>query len=217
MPQEKKKRPESQSTIRSEVFAKQFAWIDWLNDKFGTSDKALAQKAELTSDNYIYRNRDNGTVLSSTVIEQLCLRLGVPGPDTYLLPGVAKPPAELTRIDPAEARDIDPLILRAISLALEGRQGAVAWRLNSHVLEDDGYQIGDILITDEKAAYRAGDAVIARILGSSGGSGELAFRQYHPPFLYTATRDPALRMPVLIDQRVEILAPVTQSFRGRRH
>jgi hypothetical protein len=207
----------NRSAVRSEEYAKHFGWIDWLNARLGTSDAGLAEKAGLQK-NYIYRKRADGTVLGAMQIRLLCDHYNVPGPDTYQLPGVAGLADEAAPFDPDKAEGVDPLILQAVRLSLKGRTTAQAWLLKTRALEDAGYQIGDVVIADKSAQPYAGDAVVAQVYDRRRDTNETVFRILEPPYLVAASSDPALRMPMLVDNRQTIvMATITQSFRGRRH
>lgn len=209
-------KPKNRSSVRSEEFARQFAWIDWLCDRTGKSDAALAKEAGLAV-NYIYRKRADGTVLGATQIRMLAEHWGVPGPDMYLVPGATGFSDEGTPFI-ADPTDTDALTAAMIGLALNENANAAAWRLRTRALENAGYVIGDVVISDASVAPRAGDAVVAQVYDMRSGTAETVFRILESPYLIAASNDPALRKPLLVDnERVIVVGTIVNSFRGRRN
>jgi hypothetical protein len=203
----------NRSTVHSDEYARQFAWVDWLLAKTGKTDASLAKDAGLAI-NYLYRKRADGTVLGATQIRMLSEHYGLPGPDTYLIPGAAGLSDEAA---PYDAASSDPTLKGMIELALKGRPSAAAWHLKTRALEDAGYLVGDILISDKAVQPQAGDAVVAQVYDLKTGTAETVFRILEAPYLVAASSDPALRKPLLVDNdRVIVMGTITQSFRSRR-
>jgi hypothetical protein len=203
------------STIHSEEAARHFAWIDWLLARTGKTDTALADEAGLQR-NYLYRKRREGTVLGAAQIRILGEFWGVPGPDSYLLPGTVGFSDEGAAYDPGTP-STDPVLQAMIDAALKGRASASCWRLKTRALEDAGYLIGDIVIADAAVAPRAGDAVVAQVYDLRTGTAETIVRISEPPYLVAASSDPGLRKPMLVDnERVIVWGAITQSLRTRR-
>lgn len=205
--------PKNRSAVHSEEYARHFAWVDWLLSKTGRTDASLAKDAGLAS-NYLYRKRADGTVLGATQIRMLAEHYGLPGPDTYLLPGAAGLSDEGSAFDPTTA---DPVLKAVIEAALKGRINAAPWQLKTRALEDAGYRAGDIVISDQSVLPHAGDAVVAQVYDVRSGTAETVFRILEAPYLVAASADPALRKPLLIDnERVIVMGTITHSFRSRR-
>ncbi len=209
------KEAKTRAVVHSEEHARHFAWIDWLLSKTGRTDAALAKDAGLAI-NYLYRKRADGTVLGATQIRMLADHYGLPGPDTYLLPGAGGMSDEAAPFDPAAASD---QTLRAmVEVSLKGRANAAAWVLKSRALEDAGYLAGDIVVSDATVQPMAGDPVVAQVYDLRSGSRETVFRILEAPYLVAACSDPQLRKPLLVDnERVIVMGTITQSFRSRRH
>lgn len=206
------KKPKTASKSRDDIARKHYAWIDWLSARTGLSDTKLAEAAGFEANNYIYRNRGEGNPLNITKIERLCEHFNVPGPDTYLAADISS--AEIESFDEAKCQDL--LLRKMVQVALKDRPNAQAWVLHTHALEDIGYQIGDVIITDTAATAKAGDAVIGSI--TEAGAVEYVARINQPPYLVAGSRDELFRSPFLIDRmRVNVVAPITQSFRSRRN
>ena len=207
--------PKNRSMVHSEEYARHFAWVDWLLSKTGKTDATLAKEAGLAV-NYLYRKRADGTVLGATQIRMLMDHWGLPGPDTYLLPGAAGLSDEGALYDPGSAA-VDDVTKQMIAIALKGRPNAASWHLKTHALQGEGYQPGDILIADAAVPPQARDVVVAQVYDLKTGTAETVFRVLEPPYLVAASTDPALRRPLLVDnERVIVTGTVTQSFRVRR-
>lgn len=205
--------PKNRSTVHSEEYARHFSWVDWLLQKTGRTDASLAKEAGLAS-NYLYRKRAEGTVLGATQIRMLSEHYGLPGPDTYLLPGAAGLSDEA---EPFVAATGNPATRKLIEAAVDGRINATAWVLKTRALEDAGFLPGDIVISDRGELPQAGDAVVASVVDLRTGAAETVFRVLEAPYLVAASADPALRKPLLIDnERVIVLGTITHSIRTRR-
>lgn len=205
----------NRSAVRSEEYARHFAWVDWLLTKTGRTDASLAKDAGLNV-NYIYRKRGEGTVLGATQIRILAEHYSLPGPDTYLLPGASGLSDEGAPYD-AGTHGQDALTRLLVETALKGRPNAAPWVLNTHALRDAGYLVGDIVISDGSVTPQAGDAVVAQVYDLRSGTAETVFRILESPYLVAASSDPALRKPLLVDnERVIVMGTITQSYRMRR-
>lgn len=207
--------PKNRSAVRSEEYARHFAWVDWLLAKTGKTDAALAKDAGLNV-NYVYRKRAEGTVLGATQIRMLSEFYGLPGPDTYLLPGANGFSDEGVPYVVSSAGN-DPVVRQMVEIALKGRPNAAPWVLNTRAMEDAGFFIGDIVISDSATPPAAGDAVVAQVYDVRSGTAETVFRILESPYLVAASSDPALRKPLLVDnERVIVMGTITQSVRARR-
>lgn len=206
-------KPRTKSKVQDELLARQLIWVDWLRAKTGKSLAALARDAG-RSPNLLTRKLADGGLLSTSTIELLMESTGLPGPDTYLLPSAAGFSEEAVAYDPA-AKDNDPVQARMIEQALKGRPNAAPWVLKTRALEDAGYLIGDIVITDGAVQPMANDAVVAQRY--ENGTAETIFRILHKPYLVAASNDPGLRnKPLYVDDNVVIvMGTITHSFRAR--
>jgi hypothetical protein len=205
--------PKNRSAVHSEEHARHFAWIDWLSQRTGRTDTALAEGAGLAP-NYLYRKRREGTVLGAAQIRMLSEHYSLPGPDTYLMPGAAGLSDEGA---PFSSAATDPTLSAMIEAALKDRPNAASWHLKTRALEDAGYLAGDVVIADAAVIPQAGDAVVAQVYDPRSGTAETIFRILEAPYLVAASSDPNLRKPLLVDnERVIVRGTITQSFRSRR-
>jgi hypothetical protein len=189
-------------------------WVEWLSRRTGRSKSALAVGAG-RSENALTRlaERDGG-LLDSLTIRLLCEFTGMPGPDRYLQPGAA---GLVDEAAPFEAETADRASVEMVRTALADRPLAKAWQLRTRALESAGLLVGDIVIADSGATPIGGDTVCAQVHDMRTGKAEIIFRLFEPPYLITASNDPALRRPMLIDnERVVVVGPITESFRSRR-
>ncbi len=200
--------------IQAEERDRQIQWIDWVERQTGLSDTALAKATSSSNTITRFRNRD-GAVLLSRTVRAICEFTGLPGPDAYKMSGASGAAKEGIPFDPgAEGQDQHTAAL--IGQAVAGRPGAEAWTLATRALESAGYLVGDYVICDKSTPATAGDAVMAYLIEAKTGQREPVFRIFIPPYLVTATSDPEIRRPLLVDNdRVIVHGPITESFRSR--
>lgn len=105
-----------------------------------------------------------------------------------------------------------------VAAAVGGANHLAPWRLASRALEAAGYLPGDALIVDLNAAAEPGDVVCAQRYNWRAMTAETVFRIFEPPAtLVSATLDPALRRPILVDdEHVKIKGVVVASVRPRQ-
>ena len=121
-------------------------------------------------------------------------------------------------------REATPLVLsdetpgRAAIQALIGDQPTVdAWTLTSRALENAGCRPGDTLIVNLSEKPTPGDIVCAQIYDWNAARAETVFRIFQPPALLSATGDPSLLRPYLLDDNsVKIKGVVLNILRTRR-
>jgi hypothetical protein len=193
------------------------AWLDWLGQRTGKSDTALAKEAGQSENTLTrFRSRD-GAVLSGLTIRLICELTGLPGPETYLLPNSAGFSEEAAAYKPGSAKGEDGLIAKMVAQAIKDRPNAAPWVLKSRAIEAAGYLPGDILIADATVMPQAGDIVCAQVYDLRAGTAETVFRLYEPPYLISASNESALRKPLPVDnERVIVMGTVTETFRPRR-
>jgi hypothetical protein len=92
--------------------------------------------------------------------------------------------------------------------SFDGSNGFEARVLGSRALECAGYLPGDVLIIDRNTEAKPGDIVCARIFNWQGSGSELIFRVWEPPFLQSATFDPALRQIFTVDNDLVLIEGV---------
>lgn len=131
-------------------------------------------------------------------------------------------PENDTRRLPATIGDVESLpsgdqVLRAdIEAALHGiigsRNAAFARLVKTRALETAGYLPRDIIVIDQNEPPRRGDVVVATqdLSRDAGGPSraESLLRIYEPPFLVTATHDPASRKPLFVDDETVVIMGV---------
>lgn len=109
----------------------------------------------------------------------------------------------------------DDHVTAAVDAIRSGRNGIVAWSLQSRALEVAGYLPGDVMLVDLNAQPQDGDAVCAQVYDRSGNA-ETVFRIYEGPYLQAATYARNLFKPLLIDgDRVLVRGVVVTSIRPR--
>jgi hypothetical protein len=105
-----------------------------------------------------------------------------------------------------------------LKLLIGSRSGASLFVLRTHALEEAGYLPGDIVVLDLNATAGPGDAVCAQIYDFARMRAQTVWRIFEPPYLVPATRDPAMRKPILVDNDVvAIKGVITEGLRVRRH
>ena len=137
------------STIHSEEAARHFAWIDWLLARTGKTDTALADEAGLQR-NYLYRKRREGTVLGAAQIRILGEFWGVPGPDSYLLPGTVGFSDEGAAYDPGTP-SADPVLRAMIDAALKGRAAEITIAIGAQFISATLGGEGQLIEGDAKS------------------------------------------------------------------
>ena len=209
--------PKTRTVVLADERARHTAWLNWIGERTGKSDTALAKDAG-QSENTLTRFRSReGAVLSGLTIRLICELTGLPGPETYLLPNTGGLSEEAAPFHAAIAKGDDAMVGRLVAHALRDRGNAAPWVLKSRAIEGAGYLPGDILISDAAVLPQAGDIVCAQIYDLRSGSAETVFRLYEPPYLISASNETLLRKPLLVDnERVIVMGTVTETFRPRR-
>lgn len=103
-----------------------------------------------------------------------------------------------------DAESADPAVSAAVAALIGGREAVVAWTISSRALECRGYLPDDIVIVDLGREPAAGDIVWAQVSSSGLSNAEMVMRIYQPPVLASATLDPKLQLPIVVDARVTI-------------
>ncbi|MGJ0393013.1 MAG: LexA family protein [Methylocystis sp.] len=191
----------------------QRAWLTNLLEKSGEAPTSLAMRAGLapTTLTRFLNNPQHATALSARTISAVekvtGARFGVNS-----IGAIRESEAEPFRQDGPDD------ILNTMVQAVAGRaNGLDPWTLNSRAVEAAGYLPGDVLIVDLNADARPGDVVCAQIYEWGRGKAETVFRIWEPPSLVSATHDPRLRKPLMVDhQNVVIRGVVVASVRPRQ-
>lgn len=185
--------------------------LDWVHSILATkkwTQHRLAKEAGLSPSalNKFIKDPTNSRTLGSYSIEKLEMASGIPLPvgRQHSLPADTGPP-------PAEAE----LLTDESHLPefMRGTGTMQVWMVKSRALELVGYIPGDLMLTDRSTPLR-GQIVVAEVPGRDGGR-DIVIRRYEPPILVSATTDPSLLSPILMNQDVVILGVMAHSVRNR--
>lgn len=109
-----------------------------------------------------------------------------------------------------------PLVQALLSLIGE-REGIVPWRLHTRALELEGFMPGDIVLVDERASPRPGDAVYATVQDRT--KADPIMRQFQNVggvnLLVPRTSDPRPPVSLVVDQRRVMIRGVLLPHRLR--
>lgn len=206
--------PETRSTAKLEVLARQRAWLQELTKQSGLKPSAIAGRSGV-SDTTLTRllNKDDYRhTLTQITIDRIKKAFGVPGPEEFAtgqkgMIGFGEAERVIARQEPKG-------LARLLDALLDGRTLIEAWRLRTDALALGGYLAGDIVLVDLDRAPRPQDAVCAQIQDWARGGAETVFRIFDPPFLVAAAHDRTGFKPLLIDHdRVIIKGVVIESLR----
>lgn len=192
----------------------QRAWLTNLLERSGEAPTSLAIRAGLapTTLTRFLNNPQHATALSARTISAVEKATGARF-------GVANSGALKEReAEPFLHEGEEGGVLSAMVGAVTGKaNGLDPWVLKSRAVEAAGYLPGDIMIVDLNADPRPSDVVCAQVYEWGRGKAETVFRIWEPPSLVTATYDPALRKPLMVDhQNVLIRGVVVASLRPRQ-
>jgi len=190
-------RHETGSESRQRLAEAQRAWLQRVTRDTGLTLTEIARKAgkhHTTLTNFM--NKPDRGPLNPLTITLVAEATGVPA--SAEARGTPAPEGLAEEAEPYLAGSESPLDL-AVRALVAARPGVDPWRLRTHALEDAGYLMDDIVIVDLNATPRAGDAVCAQLYDWPRGRAETIWRIFEPPYLVTATNDPALRKPILVD------------------
>lgn len=197
------------------VRRKQIVWVEAILEHKGWRVSRLAKEAGVDHSTIakFFNDPSNSAQINTTTVEKLALAGGIP-PYQTLAPSAPRGLSE-SEAEPYLS-SADPGISRAISALKDGRNGVDAWVLHSRALEEAGYFPGDILLIDLNGEPQDGDAVCAQVYGKNGGA-QTVMRIYEKPFLVAATKDRALRKPLLVDgENVIVRGFVMATLRPRQ-
>lgn len=149
---------------------------------------------------------------------------GIDPADLYSLAGVEEAHQALQRQaregrgmreDDAAPWDDAPASDRILRSLFPGQSSLAMWRIQGRALDLAGYMPGDYAVVDlnfQRAA--AGDIVVAQRYNWQAFTAKTIIRLYDPPYLVTASTDPAFRRPDLVDNdRVAIKGVIVASVR----
>lgn len=196
---------------------RQRSWIAALLRAKGLTATELARSAKLNASTLtrFMNDPEHPHALSAATIDAIAAATGVRAydPPTPIIGGFAEEDAAAYD---AELPGEDEEVASAISALVNGRPGRVPWVLRSRALETAGYLPGDILIVDLNAVAKSGDVVCAQAYDWSRARAATVMRVFQPPLLTASSYDPALRTPLVVDDRnVVIKGVVVASVRAR--
>ncbi len=194
----------------------QRSYIRDVLSRTGLNQTELAKRAGLDPSTLSrFLSSQGGTTLRSTTISRIEQVTGLPFGDasksaSRTLPGLAE--SEALPLG-AGASDLVTLMLEH----LRTNHGSIdAWTLQSRALELGGYRPGDTLFVKLGANPLKGDVVCAQIYDWTAARTQTVFRIFDPPYLISATSDPALFAPFrLDDDRVAVKGVVLHSLRTK--
>jgi len=193
----------------------------WLRDVLkdtGWRPSRLAKEAgvaKTTILRFLDAEADDPHVLRPDTVGKIASAAGVAPPTGSAdVPGLPRRPARGLRDDGVPFRAADypygAEIDAAIRVLKGTRNAADGWVLKTSAIELEGYLPGDVVIVDLGRTPQAGDLVCAQVYDKAGKAIETAFRFYEPPYLVAASRDRALRKPLVVDnEHVVIMGVVT--------
>ncbi len=195
---------------------RQLAWVEAILTHKGWSRTKLAREAGVDPSTLskFLSDPDNKAQLQTNSVDKIT---AVGGIDPYQTAVPSRPQglAE-SEAEPFFLETASPIVELAVSALKQDHNGIDPWVMRSRALEHEGYLPGDILMVDLNVGPKSGDAVCAQVYDRQGKA-ETVIRIYDDPFLISASSDPEVRKPLLVDgDRVVILGVVVASFRPRR-
>lgn len=206
----------TKSEAKAAVRQAQINWLDHVREQTGLDLTGIANRANVSVSTVTrFRNQKDYTgTLNAITIQRIAETTGVPAPTAAAGGATSAGMAE----DAAPYAFDHNATDEAVRALIGDRKGVDAWRLHAHTISRLGYQPGDVLIVDQNATPRSGDAVCAQVFDWRSGSAETIFRLYLPPALVVATSLPmtdanAERVHIVDAERVVIRGVVTQMLR----
>lgn len=191
------------------------AWLTSVLTKTGDTPSGLARKAGLATTTLTRLLNDPAAPMLQ--LRSIAKIAHVAGVQPIGVPSAGQAGVPLRGLSEPEGLPIDAgehRLAEVLRLLVDGRNAADPWRLQTHALEEAGYLPGDIIIVDLNRMPVAGDVVCAQAYKWSEGKAETVFRLFEPPYLVAASRDLALRRPLLVDNnQVIIKGVVTEMLR----
>lgn len=184
---------------------RQLAWLQQVLDRTGLKPHTLAMKAGMTAPNlYRFLDEKSGRTLRSATIIRLARAANVAAPD------------ELTGMADGDARpyDYDAKAFSPPDPATQPRM--MSFEITSDAAQLAGFEPGDIAIIDTQMTPEPGQLVLAQVYDLRIGDADTVIRYFEPPYLVSASTDPELRKPILIDQKtVSMRGVVVKQLRAR--
>jgi transcriptional regulator with XRE-family HTH domain len=215
------RRPINRTETREALKSAQWDWLQAVKARTGWTPTRIARESGLTPTTILrFDNRDPKypNALSAQTISQIAQGTGVAATAELLGEHAVSPPMQLREGEaaPYRAEASDPLE-SAIKAMTNGRNGLDPWVLRSAALVEAGYLPGDVLMVDLNLEPRPGDVVCAQLYRWAEKKAETVFRLFEAPsFLLAASRDPALRKPVMVDDDNTVIKGVVTCMLRRR-
>jgi hypothetical protein len=182
-------------------------WLQRVTDSTGLTVNAVAKKAGVSASNlHKLMKPDWPYPLKPVTMRRIAAATGYPLPwddtATAARPGFGE--AEVAPYAGEAAASLPPV----------RKNNADWWRVNTRLLDLEGYIPGDAVLVDLNETPRADNIVVAQITRDAGRDIETVFRKYEPPFLTCRTTSPRYPRPELVDgDRVIIMGVVTHQYR----
>lgn len=191
------------------------AWLNSVLTKTGDTPSALARRAGLATTTLTrFLNDPAAPMLQLRSIAKIAHVAGVQPIGVPAFSQSNTPARGMTEPEGLPIIDTEDQLAEVLRLLVGGRNAADPWRLTTRALEEAGYLPGDIIIVDLNRLPVAGDVVCAQAYKWAEGKAETVFRLFEPPYLVAASRDLALRRPLLVDNnQVIIKGVVTEMLR----
>ncbi|MDZ4382836.1 MAG: hypothetical protein U0942_16005 [Parvibaculum sp.] len=184
-------------------------WLQTVIATTGLSVSAIASKAGVSGSNLrkLMREPDWPHPLSDAIKRKISAATGVALPGESRpsrMPGLSEP--EVRQYQPAPDED----------MPFSERNGADWWKVETRLLNLEGYLPGDAVLVDMNETPRANDIVVAQVTQQGSQKVETVFRKYEPPFLTCRTTDASYPRPELVDgDRVIVMGVVVSAWRKR--
>lgn len=215
------RRPINRTETREALKSAQWDWLQAVKSRTGWTPTRIARESGLTPTTILrFDNRDPKypNALSAQTMSQIAQGTGVAVTADLLGEHAVSPSMQLRESEAAPYRHDPADPLEAAIKAMQAlRNGLDPWELRSPALVDAGYLPGDVLMVDLNAEARAGDVVCAQLYRWAESKAETVFRIFETPgFLLSASRDPVLRRPVMVDGENTVIKGVVTHMLRRR-
>lgn len=194
------------------------AWLLEILEKSGETPTALARRAGVAQSTLTrFLNNEHSNMLGTRTIAKIAHAARSEPIAGHPIRMHIEMPAQFSEGDATPyAIDEGSPLEAAIAVLIGERHATDPWLIKNRVLEDAGVMPGDIAIVDLSEPAKPRDVVCAQSYRWAEGRAETLFRIYEPPYLVSATRDPDLRRPLLVDnERVVIKGVVIWLVRAR--
>lgn len=195
----------------------QIAWLDHIKEMSGLTITEIARSAKLDPSTLtrFYKSDESSYALSSRSVKKIEDATRVPAYETKVKPSIQS--FSEGEGQPYIAMDTPgDLVSSALKTTAKEAQNVHLWTLKTNSLAGVGYMPGMVVVVDEKAQARNGDAVCAQKYDFRRGTAETIFRVYRTPYLLTAYAFGEPAIPEIVDnENVVIMGTIVGGFRLR--